>query len=1238
MKMTMTERPRFKYDVFVSYSHDDQAWVINTLLPRLEKAGLRVCIDIRDFLAGKASLLNMQDAVLSSRHTLLVMTPAWVASEWTLFETLLSRTDDPTGLRRRTVPLLLQACEIPPFISLLTWVDFTHPEWRDIAWTRLLTALGASPGEDWGQAIDVPVLYGRKRELAKLKRWVVDHDCRVVATLGIGAVGKSSLVKRVAEQIREQFDRLFWRDLRNAPPLDDVLRDCIRFLSDQRETELPESLDSRASLLVKYLRKHRCLLVLDNVEAILRGGDRAGHYREGYEGYGQVIQRVGETAHQSCLVLTSREKPREIALLESRAGPVRSRLLRGLGLTAGRKILRDKGLRGTKEASADLIDHYKGNPLALRIVPPIIQRQCGGDITQFLARGATVFGRISDLLNEQFDRLSRLERDVMFWLAIEREAVPSESLVEDIVLPVSHRQLLEALESLHDRSLVETSAALFTLQPVVLEYVTHKLIEQVYEEIDAEAIALFMSHTLIKAQAKDYLRNSQVRLILKPLADRLLATSSREDVEDKLIRILSALRKESRLAPGYGGGNVLNLLLQLRSDLSGYDFSNLTVWQAYLQGAVLHDVNFAYSRLATCVFTEPFVTILSVALGPNGKLAAAGTASGEIRLWQVADGEHILSWEGDTDSVVRSVAFSPDGRTLASGGEDRTVRLWDVSTGQCLRILEEHTGRIRSVAFSPDGRTLVSGSDDQTVRMWDASTGECLKTLRGHTKLVRSAAFSPDGGTIASGSGDATVWLWDVSTGQCLSTLHGHTDWVRSVAFSPDGRTLASGSEDRTVRLWDVSTGECLWISEEHRRRVKSVAFSPDGRRLASSSDDHTVRLWDVSTGQCLNTLQGHTGWVWSVAFSPDGRTLLSGSDDQTVRLWDVSTSQCLRTLQGHTRRVREVAFSPDGRTLASGSDDHTVRLWDVSTSQCFSTLEGHTGWVWPVVFSPDGRTLASGSEDWTLRLWHVSTGQCLKTLRGHTKLVRSAAFSPDGRTLASASRDATVRLWDVSTGQCLNTLHGHANPVESVAFSPDGRTLASGGEGRTVRLWDVSTGQCLNTLHGHTDYVRSVVFSPDGRTLASSSRDETVRLWDISAGQCLNTLQGHTGWVWSVAFSPDGRTLASSSSDETVRLWDVSTGQCLKTLHGHANQVESVAFSPDGHTLASGSDDETIKLWDVQTGECLRTLRLDRPYERMNITGVTGLTEAQKATLRTLGAVENSEDPNRSHTRLYHD
>lgn len=58
----------------------------------------------------------------------------------------------------------------------------------------------------------------------------------------------------------------------------------------------------------------------------------------------------------------------------------------------------------------------------------------------------------------------------------------------------------------------------------------------------------------------------------------------------------------------------------------------------------------------------------------------------------------------------------------------------------------------------------------------------------------------------------------------------------------------------------------------------------------------------------------------------------------------------------------------------------------------------------------------------------------------------------------------------------------------------------------------------------------------------------------------------------------------------------------------------------PDGSKLASCGDDGAIMLWDMGNGEYLRILRRDRPYERLNIAGIRGLTEAQKATLRALG------------------
>ncbi|MFN6480031.1 NB-ARC domain-containing protein [Nostoc sp. DedQUE07] len=1102
---------------------------------------------------------------------------------------------------------------------------------------------------DWGEAIFNSAFYGRVEELITLEQWILNENCQLVALLGIGGIGKTALSVKFAQKIQDNFEYVIWRSLREAPPVKIILGNLIQFLSDEQETEsnLPESFSDRVSRLLYYLQNYRCLVFLDNAESILRSGSRAGLYREGYEEYGELLRRVGEATHQSCLVLTSREKPREIAFLEGQALPVRSLPLSGLKVAEGQEILKLKGLSAAEDEWKLMIERYAGNPLALKIVATTIQDIFDGNMSDFLQQDTAVFGDIRDILEQQFERLSDLEKEIMYWLAINREPMALPELRNDIISPVAPAKLLEAVESLGRRSLIEKaslrdparsllsrrgtlmptptliekSKALFTLQPVVMEYMTSRLIEEVCEEIVTQNIDLFRRHALIKATGKDYVKDIQVRLILKPVIDGLLYDlRSKKNIESQLTQILATLREESPLEPGYTAGNILNLLCYLETDLSGYDFSYLTVWQADLRNVNLHNVNFAHANLSKCVFAETIGGIHSVAFSPDGKFLATGDTNNEIRLYQVVDGKQLLTCKGHK-GWIWPVTFSPDGCVLASGSDDQTVKLWDTSSGQCLATLEGHSGGIWSVSFSSDGKMLASGSEDTTVRLWDVGSGQCIKILQVSSR-VWAVAFSPDSTILASGNDDHTVKLWDISVGQCIKTLLGHTHRVQSVAFSLDG-SLASGCHDQTLRVWNISSGQCLQILQGHTDLINSVAFSLDGRKLASGSDDQTVKLWDVSTGGCIKTLKGHGSKVWSVAFNPNGTTLASGSDDQTVKLWDLSTGGCLKTFQGYCNGIWSVTFNPQGTMLASGSSDQTVRLWDASTGQCLKTLRGHSNRVTSVSLNPDGSILASGSEDLTVKLWDINTSKCLKTLHGHSNRILSVAFSPNGTMLASGSEDQTIRLWDVSTGQCLRILEGQTHRVWSVAFSPDSHTLVCGCHDQTVRLWDVITGQCLRILQGHTDWIWSVAFSPDGTTLVSSSGDQTVKLWNVSTGLCLKTLYGHTNCVYSAAFSMDGCTLASGSGDQTVKLWDVSTSNCEKTLSAHTKLTWSVAFNPKGNTLASSSEDGTIKLWDILTGECLKILFSSRPYEAMNVTAITGVTLATITTLKALGAVE---------------
>lgn len=1112
--------------------------------------------------------------------------------------------------------------------------------------------------QDWGESIDIHLFCGREPELATLEQWVVHDRCRLVALLGLGGMGKSALSVKFAQQVVSEFDYLIWRSLRNAPPLADLVQDLVKFLSNGQDTR------GDLSQLFQHLRTARCLIVLDNIETLLQNSTLVGQYRVGYENYGELFQLAGETPHASCLMLTSREKPVEISLLEGNALAVKSLQLSG-SLEASMALLQAKGLAGSLQSQQQLCQRYDCSPLAIKIVSTSIKELFDGQIDRFLAQDVAIFGDIDQLLHQQFNRMSALEQTITYWLAINRTLTTLAQLETQMVPRVSKLQLFSALESLSRRSFLEQRSGQYTLQPVVMEYITHRLIEGVRSELMSDVLtpgsSLLVSHALVMTTVTSEIRESQMRLILAPIATHLQTTLLSPPALCAHLQAILQRFKETHTHCAYGAGNIINLTRYLSIDLAGWDFSGLSIWQANLQGTTLHGVNFGNCHFAQAVFTQVFAGVLTLAYSPNGSMLACSDAGGSVHLWQMARGELLLTLKKHR-GWVWSLAWSPDGRILATGGDDKTIRLWDVHSGEAVKTLSE-TNAVWALAWSPDGQTLATGSFDKTVKLWDAGTGFCFKTLLGHDDLVAAIAWSPDGALLASGSLDTTVKLWNVATGDCCQTLQQHKGGVRAVAWNSKGSILASGSADSSVKLWQLPSGTVLNTLQGHQKLVASLAWSADGTHLVSGGYDQQVIVWDTCTGKPLKILQGHSSEVWAVDWCPvSDRTLpivASGSYDKTVKLWDVARGECLNTLQGCTSGVCSVAWSPDNRLLASGGEDNLIRLWDPQTGSCLKTFQGHTGGVCSVAWSADGQVLASGSEDRTIKLWDCQTGKCLKTLSGYEDWVLSVSWCPinvspranlaespileseprqgmlspeaalenNDWVLAGGSACRQVKLWDTRTGRQQHALQEHSGFVWSVAWSADGAILASGSADCQVKVWHRQTGCCLATLQGHTGFVWSVAWCGDGQRLASGSEDHTITLWDMRTFQPIRVLRGHRDAVRAVAWHPLGTVLASGSHDGEIRVWDGASGELLKCFPGHRDRIYTLAWSSDGQTLASSSADETIALWDVETGVHQRSLSAERPYQGTQITGVTGLTAAQKSTLIALGAIDKFEN-----------
>ncbi len=277
-------------------------------------------------------------------------------------------------------------------------------------------------------------------------------------------------------------------------------------------------LEDGIGLLIDGLRSARCLIVLDHFDALLCGHNSGASsdssvspisYRPGYEMYGELLLRLGESQHQSCVVLTSREKPQDIAAMEGTTLPVRSLKLTGLDDVNIRKIFQAKGLVNCSQEEGELLlQKYAGNPLFIQLVATTIQELFAGNIYEFLGQETVVFGDIRMILDQQFQRLSTIEQQVMYWLAMNQDFTSLRKLQRDITPRVSQRLILEAMELLQRRSLIEGQSPNFFLTPVVMEYLAERMIEENFQASQDQSTVTCFSHQILETQLKSYIRGN----------------------------------------------------------------------------------------------------------------------------------------------------------------------------------------------------------------------------------------------------------------------------------------------------------------------------------------------------------------------------------------------------------------------------------------------------------------------------------------------------------------------------------------------------------------------------------------------------------------------------------------------------------------------------------------------------------------------------------------------------------
>ncbi|MEO0841030.1 MAG: NB-ARC domain-containing protein [Cyanobacteria bacterium J06643_5] len=1081
------------------------------------------------------------------------------------------------------------------------------------------------------EAPDVSIFYSRTEELNTLQKWIINDCCRLITLVGIGGIGKTSLSAKVVQNLRDNFEFTIWLSLRNAPSPLQIISNLLQVLSNGEEIYLVKNIPVLINKLIDNLQNQRCLIVFDNFDAVFCRDDYAGNYLDECEGYKEIVQKIAEIQHQSCLIITSREKPKEISAIEGDILPVRSLQVNGLGMLEVKEIFKAKGITNGSDSDWErLTINYGGNPLYLKFIASTVLDLFEGDIANFLTQGNTVFSNVRNLIEQQFNRLSELEKSLLYWFVIYQDAV---DLIEFQDLNKNQNQsfnLLEILESLNRRSLIEKNNSKFSLQPVVMEYVTFNFIDRIFQEVISEDFRLFKSHALLKATSPDYIQDIQKHLIIKPILERLeIYFGNQHQIEAFLIDIVDKFRGKSLRCTGYAVGNIINFLSQLSVNISNHDFSHLNIQEANLQEIIFHNVDFSSSNFIKSTFTNNFGIIFSLAFSKNEELLVTGSIDGQVYLWKWKESQLIFQHQAHK-SIVESVAFSSDNLKIASSSRDRSIKIWDVLTEQCslsLDLPDKNIGIVKNLVFNQDGNKLFGYSNKQIIS-WDLDSGNYWLLIESQSRIC-SLSLSCQDNFLVFGCEDGTIHIWDLIKQKFINQYFIDSGIVLSVRVTENIQIVACSIKDKIVKVENLNNSKSIQIQSQSYN-ISLIDISCNGKYIATGSGEKIIKIWDINTDLYLQSLSGHVSEINAITFSTTNKVLATASVDRTVKIWDITTGKCLKTLQGRADFIHSVIFSSDNQTIISGSQ-HSINFWDIDSGQCISNFLETKDWLSSLIFNLERKIIACaniGNEDNFIRTWQIdnlnnsfnqSNQIPNKILKGHDDNIWSIDFNHDGTKIVSGSSDRTVKIWNSHTGQCLKTLSGHSRPVLSVGFSHDGNTVASCGGHSIIKLWNVETGDCFQTIQEKASYI--IKFNSTGLILASGHTSGMIKLWNINNGECIQTLGTFGKPIISIAFSENGKYIAYGSYDGTVTVWDINENKSIAKLQQNYSSPWSIAFNQNSNLLAIGRDSEVIQIWDIYTGEIIKSFQGNRPLEKVNITGITGLTPATIASLKELGA-----------------
>lgn len=126
--------------VFLSHSSKDKAFTRN-LAERLRRLGVRVWIDEAEINIGDSLQSKIAEAIEETDYVAAVISHNSIQSSWVQRELQMAMSRELEDRAVRVLPILIEPCELPPFLRDKLYADFSDPNDFDAPFARLLGAL-----------------------------------------------------------------------------------------------------------------------------------------------------------------------------------------------------------------------------------------------------------------------------------------------------------------------------------------------------------------------------------------------------------------------------------------------------------------------------------------------------------------------------------------------------------------------------------------------------------------------------------------------------------------------------------------------------------------------------------------------------------------------------------------------------------------------------------------------------------------------------------------------------------------------------------------------------------------------------------------------------------------------------------------------------------------------------------------------------------------------------------------